>query len=58
MRMEFRDLVTKCRSYRRFAGDSPVTEDTVRELVELVCYIPSARNLQPLKYIEIGRAHV
>lgn len=53
MRMEFRDLVTKCRSYRRFAGECPVTEDTVRELVELVCYIPSARNLQPLKYIAV-----
>ena len=42
-----------CRSYRRFDGNYPVTEDTVRELVELACYVPSARNLQPLKYIAV-----
>jgi nitroreductase len=51
--MHFRELVTKCRSYRRFNGTCPVTEDVVQELVELACYIPSARNLQPLKYIAV-----
>lgn len=49
--MRFRELVTKSRSYRRFDGHSPVTEDAVRELVELASYVPSARNLQPLRYI-------
>jgi len=51
--MNFRELVMTCRSYRRFDGNYPVTEDTVRELVELACYVPSARNLQPLKYIAV-----
>ncbi len=51
--MHFRELVMTSRSYRRFDGNYPVTEDTVRELVELACYVPSARNLQPLKYIAV-----
>jgi len=51
--MKFRELVMTSRSYRRFDGNYPVTEDTVRELVELACYVPSARNLQPLKYIAV-----
>ena len=52
--MHFRDLVTKCRSYRRFDNRVPVTEETLRDLVELACYIPSAKNLQPLKYIAVS----
>ncbi len=51
--MLFRELVTKCRSYRRFDGNVPVPEDVVRELVELACYVPSARNLQSLRYIAV-----
>ena len=51
--MHFRDLVTKCRSYRRFDSGVQVTEDAVRDLVELACYVPSAKNLQPLKYISV-----
>ena len=51
--MQFRDLVTKCRSYRRFDSGVPVTEDALRDLVELACYVPSAKNLQPLKYLAI-----
>jgi len=51
--MHFRDLVTKSRSYRRFDSRVRVTEDTVRDLVELACYVPSAKNLQPLKYIAV-----
>jgi len=51
--MHFRDLVTKSRSYRRFDSRVQVAEDTVRDLVELACYVPSAKNLQPLKYIAV-----
>lgn len=51
--MRFRELVTQCRSYRRFDGTVPLSEETVRELVELACYLPSPRNLQPLKYIAV-----
>ena len=53
--MHFRDLVTKCRSYRRFDSGVQVTEDDVRDLVELACYVPSAKNLQPLKYISVSK---
>ncbi len=53
MIMHFRDLVTKCRSYRRFDSTCPVPKDVLRELVELACYVPSSRNLQPLKYIAV-----
>jgi len=51
--MRFRELVTKCRSYRRFDGAHPVTEEALRSLVELACYVPSAKNLQPLRYISV-----
>lgn len=51
--MHFRELVTKCRSYRRFDGATPVTADVVRDLVELACYVPSSKNLQPLKFIAV-----
>ena len=51
--MRFRELVTKCRSYRRFDAASPVTEELVTELVELACYVPSAKNLQPLRYVAV-----
>ncbi len=51
--MRFRELVTKCRSYRRFEAHRPVSEDVVRELVELASYVPSAKNLQPLRYIVV-----
>jgi len=52
--MHFRDLVTKCRSYRRFDSRVQVTEDVVRDLVELACYVPSEKNLQPLKFIAVS----
>jgi nitroreductase len=51
--MLFRELVTKCRSYRRFDESIPVTEESVRDLVELACYVPSTKNLQPLKFIAV-----
>ncbi len=51
--MRFRELVTQCRSYRRFDGTHAVTEEVVRELVELACYVPSAKNLQPLRYLAV-----
>ncbi|MEI7694872.1 MAG: nitroreductase family protein [Chlorobium sp.] len=51
--VRFRELVTKSRSYRRFDATCPVTEAVLRELVELACYVPSAKNLQPLKYLAV-----
>jgi nitroreductase len=45
-----RDLILKNRSYRRFYENKPVTEKTLRELVDLARLSPSAANRQPLKY--------
>ncbi len=48
--MQFRDLVWRSRSYRRFFEEVPVERETLRELVDLARLCPSAGNLQPLKY--------
>ena len=47
----FKDLVFKCRSYRRFYQDIAVDKTTLRELVDLARLSASAVNRQPLKYI-------
>jgi nitroreductase len=49
--MEMSELVTKCRSYRRFDASHRIAEETLREMVSLVRRVPSAANLQPLKYV-------
>jgi nitroreductase len=49
--MEMNDLVTRCRSYRRFDARVPVEESTLRGLVSLARHVPSAANRQPLKYV-------
>ena len=46
-----KDLVLKCRSYRRFYQEVAVENKTLRELVELARNSASATNRQPLKYI-------
>ena len=43
-------LVEKNRSYRRFEEKSPISDKTLRHLIELARICPSAANLQPLKY--------
>ena len=45
-----KDLVLKNRSYRRFDESFTVTEDTLRELVELARLVPSTVNSQALKF--------
>jgi nitroreductase len=47
----FKDLVLKCRSYRRFYQEVAIDKKTLRELVDLARYSASAVNRQPLKYI-------
>lgn len=49
--MSFVELVNNNRSRRRFHQDSNVDMETLRQLVGLARLTPSARNLQPLKYI-------
>jgi nitroreductase len=46
-----RDLVTRCRSCRRFREEKPLSEQALKELVDLARLTPSAGNRQPLKYI-------
>ena len=46
-----RDLILKNRSYRRFYQDTPISIDTLRELVNLARLSASAANKQPLKYV-------
>lgn len=47
----FRDLIIKNRSCRRFYENEAVSEETLKELVDLARLAPSASNLQPLKYV-------
>ncbi|MFC1991343.1 nitroreductase family protein [Chloroflexota bacterium] len=46
-----RDLILKNRSYRRFHQEVAITEETLRELVDLARNSAAASNQQPLKYI-------
>ncbi|UCH12743.1 MAG: nitroreductase family protein [Candidatus Omnitrophota bacterium] len=49
--MPFKDLIKRCRSYRRFYEDCKIEENLLRELVDLARLSASAANLQPLKYM-------
>ena len=46
-----KDLILKNRSYRRFYEEEPVSEETLRNLVDLARLSASGGNKQPLKYI-------
>ncbi len=48
--MNFKKLVIKNRSYRRFFNNYKISKNILIELVELARITPSAKNLQPLKY--------
>jgi nitroreductase len=50
-KMSFAELVRENRSRRRFYQDVSVEMATLRELVDLARLTPSARNMQPLRYI-------
>lgn len=43
-------LVIKNRSYRSFSPDRKLTKEDIASLIDLARKVPSARNLQPLKY--------
>lgn len=45
------DLVRNSRSYRRFDASVAIAEETLRELIHLTRFAPSAANRQPLKYV-------
>lgn len=46
-----KDLVLKCRSYRRFYEEVPIDIGILRELIDIARNTASATNRQPLKYI-------
>ncbi len=50
VRMNLIDLVKKARSFRRFVEADPVSPSVVRELVDLIRYVPCGGNQQPLRY--------
>ena len=49
--MSVKDLILKNRSYRRFEENVPIPADLLREMVDAARLSPSARNMQPLKYM-------
>jgi nitroreductase len=49
--MDFREIVLKNRSYRRFDAGKKMDRQTLVDLVDLARQTPSAGNLQPLRYI-------
>ena len=49
--MDFKDLVLKTRSYRRFDASAAIDRQTLLDLIELARCSPSAGNRQPLKYV-------
>lgn len=54
--MNFRELVTKSRSYRRFYEDRPIPREILIEMADCARLIPSAQNLQPLRYLIVDGA--
>ena len=46
-----RELVTRCRSHRRFQEERQVGPEVLTELIEIARLIPSGANKQPLKYV-------
>ena len=45
------ELVRKSRSYRRFKEEKSIEEKTLRGLIDLARLMPSAGNMQPLKFV-------
>lgn len=48
--MKFHEIVRKSRSYRRFYEEKEIPQLSLLKLVDNARLIPSAQNLQPLKY--------
>lgn len=54
--MSLKELVLQTRSYRRFHQTTPISLDTLRELVDLARQAASGANFQPLKYVLVANA--
>ncbi len=48
-----KDLILKNKTYRRFYEDFNVPYDLIRQWIDLVRFVPTARNQQALKYLVI-----
>jgi nitroreductase len=53
--MKFRELLSRCRSYRRFAESEKIETRVLKEMIEDVRLTPSAANLQPLKFALVNQ---
>lgn len=53
-----KDLIRKNRTYRRYKQEEPISIEMLKELVDAARISSNGNNMQALKYIEIGRAHV
>jgi len=51
MALNFRELLLKNRSYRRFYQEEKIERRVLREMVENIRLTPSPANLQPLKFV-------
>lgn len=49
-----KDIVLKNRSYRRFCEDVKISDDQLRQIVELTRFVPSTVNSQALKFMIIN----
>lgn len=49
--MQLKDIIFRCRSYRRFDESHPVDTGTLESLIDLARLSSSGANRQPLKYI-------
>lgn len=56
--MEFKNLVKKNRSYRRFNEKAEIPQKSIDTVIENLRYVPSAANLQPLRYIVASNREV
>ncbi|MGI6190379.1 MAG: nitroreductase family protein [Eubacterium sp.] len=50
--MEALECIKTRRSVRKYT-DKPVTEETIRQLIELASYAPSWKNCQPIRYTAV-----
>ena len=52
--MEFKDLVARTRSYRRFDQSVTIPQETLESWVALARIVPSSANLQALKFLVVN----
>jgi len=54
MALNFRELLLKNRSYRRFYQEEKIELRVLKEMVENIRFTPSPANLQPLKFVIVN----